>query len=451
MTQSSPSQTQDTIRLDILAKDATVALIIQATGLVLTYSVQVILARWMGRTEYGIYEYTVAWSLLLAIPAGLGLPRTVLRLISEYRVRKDWGSLRGIVRGSWLLTLVAGFLLCLGVAGTIWSINYYHSFIYAMPMLVGLGLIPLQALVQLQLETARALEDVPLAYAPSQIVWPILVICGGFFLLQTNHHLNSLIMIAVATVMLFVVVAFQLWFLREKLNRKIEPATPVYAYREWLAIALVLVLQQAFYIILNQTDIIMVGSLVGPGATGIYNAAVKTAMWVSFILQIVNIVAAPAFATLYTQGKLQELQKVVSTVTVWIFWPSLAIAACLLLLTKPILSLFGSDFLVASLPLKVLVLGQVVNAICGSVGSLTVMTGHQNKSVKIFGVSALINLVLNAIAIPRFGAVGAAMTTSFTMVVWNIWLSILVVREIGINPLIFYSFFGRVEDSNSEE
>ncbi len=88
MTQSSLSQTEKNTHLEVLAKDASVALTIQVAGLVLVYLVQVFLARWMGKTEYGIYEYVLAWSLMLAIPAGLGLPRTVMRLLSEYRVKK---------------------------------------------------------------------------------------------------------------------------------------------------------------------------------------------------------------------------------------------------------------------------------------------------------------------------------------------------------------------------
>jgi len=94
----------------------------------------------------------------------------------------------------------------------------------------------------------------------------------------------------------------------------------------------------------------------------------------------------------------------------------------------------------ATWQLKILVLGQLVNGLSGSVGLLLVIAGHQNKSVKVFGCSALINVVGNAIAIPILGSVKAAMTTSFTIMVWNIWLYVLVVKNIGVQPSIFSSF-----------
>lgn len=436
-------QEQKINKLDVLAKDAVIALTIQGVGLVLTYVVQVFLARWMGKTEYGTYEYVISWSILLGIPAALGLPRTVLLLLSEYRVKEDWGHLRGLVRGSWLLTLLVGVLLGLGAAGVVWVLNSFHNFSYATPLLMGMALVPLQALTVLQLETSRAMGDITLAYAPSKVIWPLWVLYGRFLLFDANSPVGSLPMIEVATLLLSAVLLLQLWLLREKIDREIEPATPVYSYQQWLGIAWVLLLQQSFGVILNRTDILMVGSIIGPSEAGIYNAAVKTAMWVSFILQVVNMVAAPVFATLYANKDMQGLQKVVSRVTLWIFWPSIVIAIGLIAFSKPVLSIFGSDFTAASWSLKILIVGQLVNALCGSVANLMVMTGHQNKSVVVAGCSVLLNIVTNAIAIPVFGITGAAITTSFTLVVSNVWYSIVVVKYVGVRPSVFYSLFNR--------
>lgn len=441
MTQTSLSANSDSFNFSHLVKDVKVALIIKLTGLFLTYLVQVFLARWMGKTEYGIYEYVISWSLLLAVPAGLGLPHTVLRLISEYRVKQDLGRLGGIIRGSLFLTVLASFLVCLASTGVILLLNHYLSFAYATPLLIGIWLVPLQALVLLLLEMARGMKDITLAYAPSQIVWPILLLLGGLFFWQRNHNLGSITTIELAMVMLAIALLFQLWLLWGKLNAEVEETAPVYSYREWVSIALVLLLQAGFQIILSQTDIVMVGSAIGPEEAGVYSAAVKTATWVSFVLQTVNIVVAPVFTTLYTKGDRQGLQKLVSTVTVWIFWSSLAIAATLIAFAGPVMGIFGSEFVVATWQLKILVVGQLVNALCGSVGYLMIMTGHQNKAVVVYGYTALINVVLNGILIPMLGSIGAAIATSLTLALWNIWLSALVVKYVGIYPSVFYSFF----------
>lgn len=443
MTQTVPSQTQDNLNIGVLAKEAGIALVIKFAGILLTYLVQVFLARWMGRTEYGIYEYVIAWSVLLAIPAGLGLPHTVLRFVSEYQVKEEWGLLRGIVRSSWLITIVGSCLLSILAAGVILLLNSYHPFAYATPLLIGIGLIPLQALVNLQLETARAAKDVTLAYAPSEIIWPVLLMCGLFLVLETTHPLTGLSAIAWAQIALLAAILFQLGLLLLKLSKEFVVTQPVYAIREWLGVAFILLIQHSFVTIVSKTDTIMVGSILGPEEAGMYGAALKTAEWVTFLLIIINIVAAPSFAALYTKGDIEGLQKLISTVSLWIFWPTVAISLFLAVFSQPILGIFGSEFIAASGSLKILVFGNFVGALCGSVGYLMVMTGHQNKSVAVFVYAAIINIVLNAIAIPLVGAVGAAIATAFTKALWTIWLSFLVVKYVGVSPLVFRGLFQR--------
>jgi O-antigen/teichoic acid export membrane protein len=441
MTKVLVSQTSGAVRLQSLARDTSLAILIQTAGIALIYLSRVALARWMGDTEYGIYEYVLSWAILLATASGLGLPRTVLRFVSQYRVKESWALLRGIIRGSWITTVSASLLICLLGSLFIFLFNYYNPFIYAHPLLIGIWLVPLQALVNLQLETSRALDDIPLAYAPSQILWPVLILFAGFFLFQQNHGLTSIPLIATATGLLLAVVLFQLWLLGDKLDRDVEKVEPLYAQQEWMSVSLVLLLQNAFAILLQQTDIVMVGSFLGPEEAGLYGAAVKTAFWVTLVLQTVNMVAAPSFTMLYTQQDMQGLQKLVGTVTIWIFWPSLTIATLLIVFAPQAMGLFGPGFEAASWELKILVLGQLVSSLCGSVGYLMAMTGHQNQSVVVFGFAAAMNVVLNAIGIPLIGAVGAAIATAATMIVWNIWLSVLVVKYIGVSPSVFYFLF----------
>jgi O-antigen/teichoic acid export membrane protein len=441
MTQIALPKSREKFNLEDLARNAVAALALQLAGVALTYLLDVFLAQWMGKNQYGIYVYVISWSSLLAIVAGLGLPQTVLRFISEYKVQQNWGSLRGIVRGSLQITLLASLFVCLGCAGGIFLLDHLGWLTYStVPLLIGVGMIPLQALVKLQLDLARAIDDIVLAYAPHRIIWPVLVLLGGFVLLETHHPLTSGLMICVASFLLFAALLFQFWLIQEKIDRDIERVDPIYSYRKWIDVALSVLIQVGILELLDRTDILMIGSWLGPEEAGIYGAAAKTAMWVAFVLQTVNMVSAPAFAALYAQNDLKGLQNIVSTVAVWIFWPSLTVAFFLFVLARPVLGMFGLEFMAASWDLKILILGQIVNALCGSVGYLMVMTGHQNKSVKVFALSTLINIAGNAIAIPLCGRVGAAIATSITMIFWNIWLSVLVKKHIGIHTSIFYRF-----------
>ncbi len=448
MTQTSLPQTGDSFDFIALAKSSFVAVALQFTGIVLVYLVQIFLARWMGKIEYGIYEYVITWSVLLAVPASLGLPRAAVRFINEYREKRDWGLLRGVILGCWQLTVGMGLFLALLGTGAIFLINYYHHFTYAPVLLIGIWLIPLQGLVLLQEDLARGTDNLVLAYTPTKVIWPILVILGGFLLWHDRHILSSIPMTWMAFGTLLGVIALQGSFMWFKFNGEIVPTKPVYTPRAWLQVSLPLLLYRTFRELLVQTDTLMLGAFTGAAAVGIYSPASKTALWVSFVLQSINLVVAPAFTILYVRGDGLNLQKVISTVTIWIFWSSSAIALLLVIFAKPILGIFGSEFIEAHWALKILVVGQLINALSGSVGNLLSMTGYQNQLMLVSSCTALINLSLNAIAIPLWGIVGASLTTALTLSIWNIWLTVIVMRNLQVNPTVFSNLFPLTNSSD---
>ena len=80
------------------------------------------------------------------------------------------------------------------------------------------------------------------------------------------------------------------------------------------------------------------------------------------------------------QGDREGLQKVVSAVTLWIFVPSVVIALTLFAFAKPVLSVFGPEFLEAEWALKILIVGQLIDVLCGSVGNLMVMIAGPTRT-----------------------------------------------------------------------
>lgn len=442
---------QPVFSLDSLAQKTWIALGTQVVGVIFTYLTQILMARWMGEEEYGIYVYVLSWVMVLAIPAGLGLPSIVLRSITQYRLREDWSKLWGIIRASWLLTILISLFLGIGESMIVFWIDRSQALVYGTTLLVGIWMVPLQALVQLQLQMARALESVVLAYAPSLILWPALTLAVSGLVFSHQHVLESLSGILISDVTLSVAIALQLGIIGLRLQREYISSTPEYDLQYWLRESFPLLLESSFLLILERTDILMVGSIVGTDAAGFYEAAVKTSLWVEIILTTVNMVTAPTFAALYEVGDKTGLQKIVSWNARWIFVPSLVMTIGLMIFAKPVMSLFGEGFVAAHWQLRILVFGQLINACYGSVWYLMMMTGHQRKSLMVFGFSACLNLVLNAIAIPRFGPTAAAVTTALTMILWNIWLGHLVIKYVGVYPSIFHNILGKVLSKNQSE
>ena len=424
--------------LAALFRGTAIALSVQISGIAVTYTMQVLLARWMGATQYGVYDYVISIGTLLGFLAGLGLPNSSLRFIPKYSVEEDWGRLRGIIWDSWryvFFSSVSAAAIAL-VAVIVWG--KFNSNITTTSLLLGISTIPLLALIRHQREMSRGIKHMALAYLPSTVVFPLLVISSTFFY---RHNLSSNQAIAITWLSLLLVIILQLWSFNRQLPKQCSIVPAIYSRREWFAVALPLLFNDSAFVILSQTDTIMTGAILGSFQVGIYSAAFKTAAGTGFILAGVNAIAAPMFATLHAQGDYEGLQKLTATVARWMFYPTLTFALLLILFGDRVLGLFGEEFIAARLSMTILILGQLVNVGAGSVGYLMQMTGHQKESAFVMSCSAILNLILNAILIPTIGIVGAAIATATTMALWNIWMHQLVVKHLGVKPSIVATLF----------
>lgn len=420
-----------------LIRGTSAALIIQTSGAGIAYLMQVLLARWMGANEYGIYDYVMTLGTVLALLAGLGVSGVVLRFVPEYIVKQNWGLLRGLVIGSgWQTGIASVFTATIATVLLFWLDQTHDLTSLKLPLLLGLWLIPLLALLKLQLEMARSIRQISLAYAPFFLLYPLLLMLAALVWQQTQGHLTSVeTIILTAFVLLFILIS-QTWLLYQALPLEINGISAMYIPRQWLLVSLPILFIDGAFIVLNQTDTLMIAAFLGTTEVGIYGAAFKTAGWVSFILVSVNAIAAPMFGSLYAQDDRQSLQQLVSTIARWMFYPALMVAIGLFIFAEPVLYWFGPEFVLAKGSLIVLALGQLVNVGTGSVGYLLMMTGHHNQCAFVFGCSALVNLGLNLILIPTWGILGAAIATALSMMLWNIWLNFLVVKYLGVNPSI---------------
>jgi O-antigen/teichoic acid export membrane protein len=419
-----------------LARGAGAAFGLQALGALLGFLLQLLLARWMSVRDYGIYAYVFAWATLLAVPIALGFPATILRFVSAYGATGDWARVRGVIQSSSRIVLSAGLGFGLAGTGVVLSLGAAGALDHVGPALVGVWLAPLLALATLQQELARAWRRIPLAFAPGLVLRPAGVIAGAGLTLALAGDLSAVDGLLVTLAVAAIVLVAQRVRLAAAAPRQVAEALPVSETRAWARVAAPLLLTALFVTLLRQTDVIVVGTILGADDTAVYNAAARTAGLVGFVLVATNAIAAPAIASLYAAGDRLELQRLAATIARWTFWPSVAIAVSIAVAAGPVLRLFGDEYDAARWPLTILVAGQLVNAATGSVGYLLTLTGHQDDTARVYGAVALGNLALMPVAVLLLGIEGAAVATAVSTAAWNVWLHRLVVRRVGIEASI---------------
>lgn len=182
-------------------------------------------------------------------------------------------------------------------------------------------------------------------------------------------------------------------------------------------------------------DAFFLGALKGAKEVGLYGAAQRTAMLVTFIMGAFAAVFSPPIADLLNRGKRLDLDRHLKTVVHWSFALSLPLAALAILFARPVLRLFGEPYTAAAGPLVVLAAGWTCHALAGLCGTVISMSGRSKLQLLNNALLLTVNVGLLLLLIPRHGMLGAAAATAGSVVLFDVitWLEVRLI--LGLNPL----------------
>ena len=170
---------------------------------------------------------------------------------------------------------------------------------------------------------------------------------------------------------------------------------------------------------------------------------VKTLALVSFIHYAMSATTAHRFAEYNAAGDKARLSAYVAHAINWTFWPSLAATIVLLALGKPLLWLFGPQFVVGYDIMFIAAIGLVVRSAIGPVERLLNMLGHQHICALAYALAFVMNLVLCIVLVPRYGIYGAAASTSIALIFESVLLFVITRNRLGFHVLAW----GRGKDA----
>ena len=207
--------------------------------------------------------------------------------------------------------------------------------------------------------------------------------------------------------------------------------------KKWLGnsmmkMAVPLVFVSATSIITANVSSIMLGWLTDAKEVGLFGVAARIALLMSFFLQITNSSISPKLASLFADNRINEMSKMVKQVTGGLIIIASLFLIAIILGGKYILNLWGSEFTEAYSILVILVVGQFMNVSTGSVSHLLVMCGYEKTHSYISAFSVVLNILLNIILITHWGAIGAAIATTFVIILENLIKLYIVKKKVGI-------------------
>jgi O-antigen/teichoic acid export membrane protein len=406
-------------------------------GAGLSYLMLVVFARLLSSADYGHFGMALNSTILIATAAEIGLPMSVMRFYPAALANGRDDEAKAIIRGSLLATvIVATGVLVISVGLSQFSIfTQMFGFQYA-PMVIAV-FIAFTALADLISAILRAQGLAAWSLYPRDVFWRASAPALALALAYAGYQLGAFHALLACIVTLAVIVLFQL---RKSIAalRKRHP-NPRAQGRWHIPVKTLMPIWGAgvVYAMIQQFDVVVVGSLLGPQSAGLYFTAQKTSALLGLAGIAGGMVAAPMMASAFHGGNREELQKLCRYLAIGISGVTLLGLVFFAFAGKLLLGFFDPSYVSGYWLLMIFSLGFTVEALAGPSAYLMQMTSLENSYLRIMACCYALVIALQLVFVPRYGLMAAALANVSGVVLWNLAANILIRKKLGVDASIF--------------
>lgn len=393
------SERQLDVSLRLVGTGARFGLIAQAVVFVLDFALAIFLARLLGPAGLGVLATVFAISSLIVLIAGLQLETQAAR--SGHR---EWAA------RAFVWSLIAGAGAAAAGLTSAFLLDFFHRPQQAVVLVAYLPFLVLEPAVGLLRGALRAAGR-PAAATGYRVLAPLLRIVT----------LIPLIFDVVGTSPARIAFAFGMAEFTVFLAgvRLTGAGAWIRHHPRWKDLRILmkgyssLIVIAVTWLILLRTDLIMVAQLVGARAAGGYHITLRLSEVVQQIYSALLVMFLPALASLRDPDDLRIAWRSSSYVTAAILIPLLVpLAVWGDVIVGPI---FGQGFVVPRAVYALAAAGLLIHTLSGPAGYVLLTVERNRELVMISVATAILNVVLNAYFIQRWGLSGAALATSLAL------------------------------------
>ncbi len=393
-----------------------------------------LLYRFLGASAFGDYAFLLSVFAIYMIFVSSGITDGVRKFLAEDRNAANWSehvvgfyfrlAIVLAAVGSLLLVAAAQFGIVALAFGDELTIYFYALAVlvltaqfrdYARKTLMGFGLERYSEPLKVLDKLGFVVVAIPLVYVGYGVMGAL-----------AGHLFASALVAAVGLVLVHRRISLSCLFSRPT---KRFPRAEMLTFNS-MSIVLVFLLMSLYHI-----DIVMLQRFAESSDVGNYRAALTLAEFLWFVPLALQTVYVHSTSELWSNNRHREITELASRTTRYTFLLTAVMAVGLAALADIAVPLyFGSEAEPAVTPLLLLLPGALGFALARPILAVSQGNGTLRYPVAATGTAAVINVVLNAALIPRYGMHGAAIATSVgygTMFAFHCWSA----RLVGFNPL----------------
>lgn len=423
--------------------------ILKASGMLGGYIVILYIAKMMGAESIGMYNIVLSTLTFLAMVSSCGINISILRYAGEFNNPENNNRLR--LLHTYSLQIVGTLSFFMGAGLFMLSDNIavlLGNPAYTSGMKVAGVCLPFFAMALISVEYIRGIKIIKVSEYLRSVNRPLVnlaIISVCISLLNIYNPLLPVYSLAAATIITFVFAElFIIVKTRKTVNYSAEPLNK----KDILLTSMPMYVTSISSFLLANFSIFAIEFFYSAKEVGVFSVALKISLLVSLVLTVVNTISAPKFAELYWAGKFADLQKMVNQSAKMIFLVSSSFCFFIMIFSEPLLHFFGPEFIKGKYALIMMLIGQLANAMTGSVGVFMNMTGSQTALRNVVTIVMLISVIANVYAIQCFGIDGAAFIAMLGAITMNLTLAFYVRHKLGFTT--YYLPFSATNHSQAK-
>lgn len=395
------------------------------------FGVTVMLAWGLGTQELGVYSQAFAVRALLVLVCLGGMRSALTRYVALYRAADDHDGVRGTVRLGILFSLVGSVVLgiVLFAAAPFLAHQVFNDPDLEVSFQYVAVSLPPGVLTVAVLSASQGFQTMRPHSLVGLVIEPLLRLALTGVLLPFG------LVGALAALLLASVVAAtvgSMWLRR--LLRPLPRMTPRCDRRAILRYSQVSWLSSLSNQGLLWSDIVILGVFLPSEQVGIYQVASRLVIVAALAVNPLNSSFAPRAADLWHRRRLDVLQRSYTATVNWTLRISLPAFVILALFPRPLLRVFGPDFVQGEAVILILLGGQLLHLATSSSAIVLNMTDRNLLNMFDSAASLVLNVGLNVLLIPVWGISGAAWAWTASLV------SLGLLRVFQVRHLVLPSF-----------
>lgn len=412
-----------------LLKKSGIALTVKAGGMVAQYLFVLAVARLLGPGALGSFTLSFTVLQLLSILGLLGMDNLLTRKVAAAKAGNRSDEIKRSYQTAVKITTISSLILStiLFFTSEEIAVHLFHKPQLAQHLrMMSFALAPF-VLINIHAAAFRGMKNM-IGFTLFRAIIPLL----NVLFILISWYTSILVSPAMGYMFSCLIVLIFYYIIWKKYNAsefagKVESDS----WKDSVKESLPMMITGSIFFILNWIDNLVIGIYRTEAEVGFYDTAFKIASASAIILMAVNAIQGPTFAEYHSQNDLSKLRRSMYSSTRLLFCATIPFTILIMAFPAWILSLFGNEFAQAETALIILVIGNFISSITGSVGILLQMTGHQHQYNKIIMTAALTSIGLNIFLVPKMGITGAAIASTAAKIIQNLGGSFYVYKKFG--------------------